>query len=301
MILCFDIGGSLIKAATAHSADAIVPLGSRATPIRDAEAFLSVIEGFVAESGLPSGDPVAVSIAGVVDPASGLLRIANIPCLDGKPLQRLLEARLNRPALVANDADCFALAEATVGAGRGKRVVFGAILGTGIGGGLIVDGRIHRGAGGFAGEWGHGPVSATEVGEPPRRVPRILCGCGLTGCLDATASARGMERLHRHFTGTDRSSREIVSDWQAGDAAAAATIDALVEILAGPLAMLVNVIGPDIIPVGGGLSNAPALIAKIDIAVRPLTLSNRREPLVVPALCTVEPGLIGAAILGGAA
>ncbi len=214
MIACFDIGGSTIKAALARSASDIEILGTTPTPLHDFDAFAGAISAAIAARDLPAGAPVALSITGVVDPASDAIKVANIPCIDGRRLGPDLAGWLGRPVTVANDADCFALAEAVEGAGAGHRVVFGAILGTGVGGGLVIDGRLLQGAGGFAGEWGHGPIAATRAGTPPIEVPRLPCGCGQTGCVDTVGGARGLERLDRHINGLARTSREIVEAWE---------------------------------------------------------------------------------------
>ena len=296
MILCIDIGGTAIKGAIAHSPEDIRPMRRIATPARDRAAFDAAIGAVIAQC--PAAEAVAVSIAGVVDPADGRIVVANIPCIDGHSLQSELEARFGLPFLIANDADCFALAEATLGAGKGAEVVFGIILGTGVGGGLIVNRQIVRGAGGFAGEWGHGPVMPLSAGDPPVSVPQVKCGCGQTGCLDTLGSARGMERLHSHLHGAELSSTEIVKAWEDGDAAAGRTIEVYIELVSRPLALVINVVGASAVPVGGGLSNAPKLIVRLDEKVRGMILQKRTSPLVVPAECRIEPGLIGAAILG---
>ncbi len=296
MIICLDIGGSGIKAALAASPSDLRPLGRVQTPLDDFGAFAGAIKT-VADSADASA-PIAISITGVVDPDTGIITCANIPCIDGRTLAADLEAALGRRVLIANDADAFALAEAMEGAGRGHRVVFGAILGTGVGGGVVVDGHILNGAGGFAGEWGHGPVAATSAGTPPVEIPRIPCGCGQVGCVDTIGAARGMERLHKHLHGIDLPSTAIVEAWLAGDAKAARTIDVQVDLLAGPLALVVNVVGAGIVPVGGGLGKVPRFIERLDIAVRQRILRRLATPLVVPAQLTGEPGLVGAAILG---
>ncbi|KQT46876.1 N-acetylglucosamine kinase [Devosia sp. Leaf420] len=298
MITCFDIGGTTIKAATATTPDALIHLGRQPTPTQDFEAFVAVIAGFVAKGGAPAGSPIAISITGVVDPQTGLVTCANIPCIDGKVLSDELAKRLDRPVTVANDADCFVLAEATSGAGRGHRVAFGAILGTGVGGGIVVDQKLHPGAGGLGGEWGHGTIVATKVDVAPYDLPHFACGCGLSGCLDTVGGARGMERLHRHLHGTELPSTSIVDAWSAGDSAASQTIDLFIALLAQPLALVVNIIGPDIVPVGGGLGNSRELIARIDAAVRPRILRHLDRPLIVPAELTADAGLVGAAALG---
>ncbi|WP_061938178.1 ROK family protein [Aureimonas sp. AU22] len=297
MIACFDIGGSAIKAALARSPADIEILGDTPTPRHDFDAFADLLDEAIARGGLPDGAPAALSITGVVDPASGAIKAANILCIDGRPLGADLSRRLGRPVLVANDADCFALAEAIEGAGAGHRVVFGAILGTGVGGGLVIDGRLLQGAGGFAGEWGHGPIAATRAGTPPADLPRWPCGCGQTGCVDTVGGARGLERLHRHLHGLERSSREIADGWLGGDAAATRTIDVWTDLVADPLALVVNIVGADVVPVGGGLGKVRPLIERLDAAVRARILRRASTPLVVPAQCRLEPGLIGAAIL----
>lgn len=298
MIICFDIGGSGIKGALASSPSELTPLGRVPTPLDDFAAFTAAIRGVADGAGAPEATPIGISITGVVDPATGIITCANIPCIDGRRLAAELTAELGRPVFVANDADCFALAEAIEGAGRGHRIVFGAILGTGVGGGIVIDGRIVNGAGGFAGEWGHGPVAATIAGNPPVEIPRIPCGCGQIGCVDTVGAARGMERLHKHLHGIDLPSTAIVEAWRAGDAKAARTIEVQVDLLAGPLALVINVVGASIVPVGGGLGKVPEFIALLDTAVRQRILRRLSEPLVVPSRLTVEPGLVGAAILG---
>lgn len=297
MIVCFDIGGTAIKGAGAWSVDDVRPVARRQTPIHDFEAFVGVLKSVIEEIG-ETPDRVALSIAGIIDPDTERAVIANIPCAHGRLLKADLEAALGLPVLIANDADCCALAEYGAGAGRGHRVVFGAILGTGVGGGLVINGKLINSEGGFAGEWGHGPVAATRAGNPPVELPRFTCGCGLDGCVDAIGSARGMEKLHRHLAGTEMKAEEILDAWQAGDEAAARTIDIYVDILSGPLALVINMTGATIVPVGGGLSNSTPLLAALDQAVRNRILRKFQRPLVVKAECEIEPGLVGAAVLG---
>ena len=289
MILCFDIGGTRMKAAT-FADGTLTPLGNTPTPTGDFAAFTGAIARF-AQGLHPKA--VAISIAGVVDPDTQRLRVANIPCADGRRLGPELEAALGLPTLILNDADCFAMAEAAQGAGQGHRTVFGIILGTGVGGGLVIDGRPVSGPGGFAGEWGHGPVARTQV--EGLTLPEFPCGCGLTGCLDAVCSARGIERLHHALHGGTDTSETILTDWQSGNPQAAQTVNVWRAILAPPLAMILNTVGASIVPVGGGLSNVPALISHLDAGVRAMILRRADQPLVVPALCRIEPGLIGAA------
>ncbi len=297
MIVCFDIGGTAIKGAIAHSVDDIRPFPRRPTPVDDFAAFVATLKTVIGEAG-GTPDCIAISIAGIIDPDTQKAVVANVPCIHGRPIQADLEAALRLPVLIANDADCCVLAEAGIGAGRGHRVVFGVILGTGVGGGLVIDGKLINSTGGFAGEWGHGPIAATRAGNPPVELPRYACGCGQVGCLDAVGSARGMERLHAELSGETVSSEAITQAWIAGDPVATRTIDVYLDVLSGPLALVANVTGATIIPVGGGLSNCRPLIEAIDKAVRSRILRRFDRPLVVQALCRVEPGLVGAAVLG---
>lgn len=301
MGLCFDIGGSAIKWAVLARGVPQGPVRRVATPLTDFSAFAAMVERIVTAETLPAGASIAISITGGVDPQGGVLRCANIPCIDGLRLAELLGARLVRPVLIANDADCFALAEAGIGAGRGHRVVFGAIIGTGVGGALVVDGQLHRGAGGISGEWGHGPVVATIAGPFDDAIPRFACGCGQSGCVDTVGGARGLERLHRHLHGVALSSAQIMALWERDDAAAARSVAVCIDLLAGPLALVLNVVGASIVPVGGGLANSAVFIAALDRAVRQRILRPTTEPLVVVGQCRVEPGLIGANMVQEAA
>ncbi|MRW82827.1 ROK family protein [Pseudoduganella sp. FT26W] len=296
MITCFDIGGSAIKCAVAAADGQIGELQRVPTPTHDFSAFTAAMQTLVAAGGPSLG--VAISIAGVVDPADGRIKCANIPCIDGRMLADDLAEVFGLPVWIINDADSFALAEAQAGAARGHANVFGLILGTGVGGGLVIGGRLIGGPGGFAGEWGHGPVAAQFAGTPPQAIPRFRCGCGQTGCLDTVGGARGLERLHLTLHQASLDSRAIIAAWQAGDADAELTISCFVDLLSGPLAMLVNTFGASILPVGGGLANSAPLIARLDDAVRAAILRKTDAPIIVPGQSGAEPGLIGAAWLG---
>ena len=288
MILAFDIGGSRIRAAV-WGGTGLHGLGEVPTPAADLGAFVAAIREFAVRN----VKGMAISVPGVVDPATGVGKVANIPAIDGLALGPELERATGLPVLVLNDADCFALAEATHGAGRGKGTVLGLILGTGVGGGLVIGGRVVTGAGGYAGEWGHGPVIRGEYA--------FACGCGQVGCLDTVGGARGLERLHRAATGEALGSEAIVAAWMAGEAAAGATLGLWRDLLAGPLAMVVNLTGAEVLPVGGGLSRAPGVVSYLDEAVRARILRRTTGPLLVPADCGPDAGLLGAAMAGQAA
>ena len=289
MILAFDIGGSRIRAALWDGAE-LRPLGETATPAHDIEAFTRAIAGFAAGTGARG---LAISIAGVVDPETDIGIVANIAAIDGLALGPALRQATGLPVLVLNDADCFALAEAWRGAGRGHDNVFGVILGTGVGGGLVIGGRLVTGAGGYAGEWGHGPVLHGEYA--------LRCGCGQVGCIDMIGGARGLERLHQLRAGAGLEAEAVVARWNAGDPEAGATMDLWRDLVAGPLAMVLNVVGASIVPVGGGLSRAPGLVEFLDEGLRARILRRSPGPLAVPAQCGADAGLLGAAMAGAAA
>lgn len=293
MLAVFDIGGSRIKAALSPAPGVVEPMGAVATPAADFDEFARELAGFLA-----AGQPgrVAIAIAGCVDPDSGRIKCANIPCIDGRTIAADLGRALGRPVTVVNDADAFALAEAGHGAGRGHRNILGIILGTGVGGGLVIDGRIVTGAGGFAGEWGHGPVlNRLPLG---RDVPHFACGCGQSGCVDTIGGARGLERLHGHLHGVTLDAPSVVAAWQAGDALASDTISVWLDLVAGPLAMVLNTVGSSIVPVGGGLARSVKLVGALDAAVRARVLRRTEAPILVPAALRVEPGLVGASLAG---
>ena len=274
MILCFDIGGSWIKSAVAHSADQIAILDRYPTPLDEFAAFVEILNSVL------SAQP------------------ARPDRIDQRPLQADLETLLGLPVLIANDADCFVLAEAGKGAARGHRIVLGIILGSGVGGGLVVDGRLVNADGGFAGEWGHGPAIAAHAGDPPVAIPAYACTCGQRGCVNTVGGARGLERLHMHLHTEEIASTEIVAAWQSGDPKAARSIQVYVDLISSPLALAINITGASIVPAGGGLANSKILLSEIDQTVRRRILRRFDRPLVVKAECEGDPGLIGAALMG---
>lgn len=291
--LCADIGGTFIKFAALQAGGTLGATVRLPTPAKDWPAFCAALQGLCED--VDESAALSLSIAGVVDPDSGLALSANVPCISGRRLTADLAAGIGRPVIVANDADCFVLAESLRGAGRGQRVVFGIILGSGVGGGLVVEGRIVEGAGGIAGEWGHGPIVGT-VRVGPVEIPPFPCGCGQSGCLDTIGSARGLERIDDLLHGETRGSRAIVEAWTSTEAAASRTVDVWTDMVAGPLAVMVNATGAGVVPVGGGLANSHALIGHLDAAVRRRILRRTAAPIVVPSQLGDDAGLIGAAL-----
>lgn len=295
MRLCADVGGSFIDLAAFDAEARIVWRRKLPTPVADWAAFSRVFAEAVATAPCAS---VSIATAGLVDPASGVVTSANVPCIDGRALARDLGAALGLPVQVVNDADAFVLAEATLGAGRGHDRVFGIILGTGVGGGLVERGRIVSGAGGIGGEWGHGQAIHASP-RAPGAMPVFPCGCGRQGCLDTIGSARGLERLHRFLHGVEADSIAITRGSEGGDVQAAATVAWFCDLLGGSIAMLLHAVSATIVPVGGGLANATALVAALDARVRANLLTPVTTPVVVPGQLGDEAGLVGAFVAGG--
>jgi fructokinase len=262
-----DLGGTKIEAVAIDDGSNVLARHRVPTP-RSYDETLEAITGLVGAVERDTGrtGTVGVGIPGAVSPDSGLVKNANSTWLIGEPLGDDLARRLGRPVRLMNDANCFALSEATDGAAEGADVVFGVILGTGVGGGLVIGGRCIAGANLIAGEWGHNPLpwmTADEFPGPP-------CYCGKVGCIEMFLSGPGFERDHASASAirrsggalvaeATRSSRSIVEDAAAGDAAARATIDRYHDRLARAVASVINVLDPDVIVLGGGMSNLPGL------------------------------------------
>ena len=256
MRIGIDLGGTKIEAiALSPAGQEITRL--RVTTPRDYAASLDAIVALVAELERAAGaaGTVGVGIPGTVVPRTGLVKNANSTWLNGRPLERDLEGRLGRPVRVMNDANCFALSEATDGVAAGAQVVFGVILGTGVGGGIVVDGRCLSGANLIAGEWGHNPLPWLT----PDEQPGPPCYCGKRGCVEVWLSGPGFERDHAQHAGVTLSGQEIVGAAARGDAAAAATLARYHDRLSRALASLINVLDPDVVVLGGGMSNIAGL------------------------------------------
>lgn len=295
MRLCADVGGSFVDIAAFDDAGTIGGRRKLPTPVDDWTAFVGIFADALAAVAC---DRVSIATAGLVDPHSGIVTSANIRCIDGRVLGEELSAALGVPVRVVNDADAFVLAEAARGVAAGHARVFGIILGTGVGGGLVEHGRIVSGTGGIGGEWGHGQV-VPESRIAPGANPVFACGCGRKGCLDTIGSARGLERLHRFLHGVDADSIAITRGAEGGDVASGATVDYWCDLVGGPLAMLLHAVSATIVPVGGGLANATALIAALDARVRANLLTPTTTAMVVPGRLGEDAGLIGAFVAGG--
>jgi len=255
-----DLGGTKTEAALLDEAGAVRWRQRTATPAGDYGATLSGIVELVGAARAACGADFSIGIGtpGTAT-AAGLMKNCNSTCLNGRPLQRDLEAALGRRVVLMNDANCLALSEATDGAGAGADVVFAAILGTGAGAGIAVHGRVLGGANGLAGEWGHNPL---PFGEPGRD-PAWGCYCGKSACVESLVSGTGLAREHAERHGGTLDAAAIAAQAAAGDTDCRATLQRHSERLARALAGVINLLDPDVIVLGGGLSLMPQLYADV--------------------------------------
>jgi fructokinase len=256
-----DLGGTKIE-GIALDADTLVAVRRRITTPRNYDGTLDTIATLVAEIEAEAGrtGSVGVAIPGVVTHATGLVKNANSTWLIGRPLLADLETRLARPVRIANDANCFTLSEAIDGAGQGFETVFGVILGTGVGGGIAIRQRIHEGPNQIAGEWGHNPLPWMTDEE---RASTPKCYCGKVGCVETFLSGPAFERDYALLSGARRSSQDIVRAAAAGDPQTIRTLERYQDRLARALAAVINLLDPDAVVLGGGMSNLPELASAV--------------------------------------
>jgi len=290
-----DLGGTKIEIL------ALDPLGGERfrqrvpTPQGDYAATLRAIATLVesAERALAESGSVCIGTPGSISRATGLLRGSNSVCMNGQPVKRDLEGVLGRPVRITNDANCFALSEASDGAGRGADVVFGAILGTGVGAGIVVAGRALDGPNAIAGEWGHNPLPWPRDDERPGDP----CFCGHHGCIETFLSGPSLERDHRRVAGRALTSHEIVEGAARGDAACAASLARYEERLARALAHVINILAPDAIVLAGGLSNIDALYVDVPKQWGAWVFSDRVDTRILKHVHGDASGVRGAAWL----
>ena len=295
MQIGIDLGGTKIEAAALEGSAGIRLRRRRASPRGDYEGTLRTIRDLVLGLEAELGEPGSVGdgIPGTISPHSGLVKNANSTWLFGRPLDRDLAEALARPVRVANDANCFALSEAVDGAAAGARVVFGVILGTGVGGGLVVREQPLVGPHAIAGEWGHNPLPWPEDGERPG--PE--CYCGKRGCIETFLSGPGLSRDHAAATGERLAVEEIAARAAAGEAAAIASLERHADRLARGLATIINVVDPDAVVLGGGLSNLERLYAELPGRLQGYVFSDVCRTPVVAARHGDSSGVRGAAWL----
>jgi fructokinase len=294
-----DLGGTKIEAIALGGGSAVRARRRVATPRHDYAATLEAIAALVAQVEGDAGGrgSIGIGIPGAISPATGLAKNANSTWLNGQPLHQDLERRLGRRVRLANDANCFALSEATDGAGAGARVVFGAIVGTGTGGGIVADGRVITGKNGIGGEWGHNPLPWPDASESPGPA----CYCSRRGCIELFLSGPGLSRDHRERTGADLTAEEIAARAAAGDAGCEASLRRYEDRMARGLATIMNVVDPDVIVLGGGMSNLERLYTRVPERWTEYVFSDRVDTRLLPPRHGPASGARGAAWLWSAA
>jgi fructokinase len=295
MRIGIDLGGTKIEGiALADDGRALqrrripAPRGSYDDSVRAIAGLVATLE---VETG--ARGTVGVGIPGAISPATGLVKNANSTWLIGQPLSADLSRALDRPVRLANDANCFALSEATDGAAAGARVVFGVIIGTGTGGGVVVDGRVLAGANAIAGEWGHNPLPAPRDDERPGPA----CYCGRSGCIETFLSGPGVSRDYAASGGADLSAAEVAARAAAGEPRAAAALARYEDRFARAIATIINVLDPDVVVLGGGLSNIAQLYARVPAIWSSYVFSDRVDTRLVRAMHGDASGVRGAAWL----
>ena len=290
-----DMGGTKIEGVALGPDGRQLDRRRIATPRGDYDGTVEAIAGLVTELERQAGGQasVGVGIPGTISPATGLVKNANSTWLIGRAFEQDLSVRLERPVRLANDANCFALSEATDGAGAGASVVFGVILGTGTGGGIVVNGHVIVGPNAVAGEWGHNPMPWPQ----PDEWPGPECYCGRHGCIESFLSGTGLARDHNFRTGENLSSHQIVERAAAGNESAEHTLVLYEERLTRALASIINVLDPDVIVLGGGLSQLQRLYTAVPAALDHWVFTDRVDTKVLPPKHGDASGVRGAAWL----
>jgi fructokinase len=293
-----DLGGTKIAGIALDPAGKSVAEGRIATPREDYQGTLAAIAGLVADlerqAGIAAGSAsVGVGMPGALSLKTGLVKNANSTWLNSRPFDRDLSAELKRPVRLANDANCLAVSEAMDGAGKGAHVVFAVILGTGVGGGIAINGAPLTGPNAIAGEWGHNPLPWPKMGE----LPGPPCYCGKHGCIETWLSGPGLAAEHQRVYGQRLDGPRIVAAAAGGDAASQATIARWRERLARSLAVVVNLLDPDVIVIGGGLSRIDSLYGFLPDLLSRWCFSDGVSTPVRPAQHGDASGVRGAAWL----
>ena len=293
--LGIDLGGTKIAAVVLDDDGQVLWETRIPTPRGDYDGTLDAIAAIVVDAERAVGQPcsLGIGIPGALSPATGLVRNANSTWLIGRPFHRDLERHLGRSVRLANDANCLAISEAFDGAAEGADVVFGVILGTGVGGGIVVGGRVVTGVNAIAGEWGHNPLPWPADDERPG--PR--CYCGRHGCIETFLSGPGLAADYLRRGGSEIRGEEVVERAQTIDPIAAATVDAWERRLAKSLASVINVLDPDVIVVGGGLSRIARLYEHVPMLWADWVFSDRIATRILPAKHGDASGVRGAARL----
>jgi len=290
-----DLGGTKTEIVALDDAGQEILRRRVPTPRDDYQGTLDMVAMLLrdAEAELEDRGSIGIGTPGSLSPATGLLRGSNSVCLNGKPIKADLEALLGREVRIANDANCFALSEASDGAGRGGEVVFGVILGTGVGSGIVVRGHVLSGPNAIAGEWGHNPLPWPDDDERPG----APCFCGQRGCIETFLSGPGMERDHLAVTAQRVPSQEIALRAGRGENEASATLLRYEQRLAKALAHVINILDPDVIVLGGGMSNIDRIYVNVPARWGRWVFSERVDTRLVRHRHGDSSGVRGAAWL----
>jgi fructokinase len=295
MRLGIDLGGTKIEIIALDDSGKELLRRRAPTPKGNYDKTLQAIAQLVrdAEAELGQQGALGIGTPGALSRATGRLKNSNSVVLNGQPILQDLESLLQRPVKISNDANCFALSEATDGAAAGASVVFGVILGTGVGAGIVVNGHILTGPNGIAGEWGHNPLPWPQADE----LPGPPCYCGKHGCIETFLSGPGMAKLHQMETGVSLSAEEIVTRAEQGDAACERSLQLYENRLARSLAHVINILDPDVIVLGGGMSNIERLYRNVPALWGDWVFSDRVETKLVKHRFGDSSGVRGAAWL----
>lgn len=295
MRIGIDLGGTKIEGVVLASDGAELLRMRVPTPRDDYNATVDAVGELVErlEAHVNATATVGVGHPGAISPATGLIKNANSTWLNGKPLDKDLSKRLSRSVCLTNDANCFALSEATDGAAARHEIVFGVIVGTGTGAGIVVGGRPLTGANAIAGEWGHNPMPWPRDHE----WPGPSCYCGRTGCIETFLSGPGLANDFTSANGVTLSAVEIVERAHAGDNAAAACLDRYANRMARALASVINVLDPHVIVLGGGMSNITMLYERVPTLWKPFVFSDRVDTVLTRPMFGDSSGVRGAAWL----
>lgn len=294
--LGLDLGGTKIEAVVLGGDGAQLARQRTAMPSDDYDQMLDAIRGLCGDVERMAGvvaAGVGVGTPGSIQPGTGLMRNASATPINGRPLASDLEKLLNRPVCLGNDANCFALAEAVSGAGTGHRTVFGAIIGTGVGGGVVIDGKVLLGRNLIGGEWGHIALAVQSRED----LPGPLCGCGRHGCIQAWCSGPALSADHFRRTGAELDAGMLAAFAEAGDFEAKETLESHAARLGLALAGVVNLLDPDVIVLGGGLSKMRHLYETLPDRMRPHIFSDTFATPIVENKLGDSAGVIGAAWL----
>lgn len=289
-----DLGGTKTELLVVDADQAPLYRERLATPAKDYDAILTMIADAYsgARSRFGADLTLGIGIPGAISPRSGRMRNSNTQCLNGRAFRQDLENRIGHKVRIENDANCFTLSEALGGVARGYRVVFGVIIGTGTGGGLVVDGSLLNGPHSVSGEWGHNPLPWWRQDDGA-----TTCYCGKQGCIETYLSGPGLARNYHARFGKTQSSAEIVEAAARGDANCRAMLESYHEQMARALAHLINIIDPDAIVLGGGMSNIDSIYQAVPQRLGDYVFSDFIETPILKAERGDASGVFGAALL----